>query len=445
MNLPAIVIAGRPNVGKSSLFNFLAQRRIAIVEPTAGVTRDRISTVINYEGNSFELIDTGGMGIEDSDKLTAEVEHQIQIALERADLILFIVDVLQGVVPADKEILDGMRRLDKPILLVANKADTYAHEQAAADTYELGLGEPVLLSAVQSRGYHELMAAIIERLPESEPRPEREVEPITFAIAGKRNAGKSTFINALVEEQRVIVSETPGTTRDAVDVHFQKGDASYIAIDTAGLRKRKQIQHAIEFFSFSRVEAAIRRAEIVLLFFDATTPVSQVDKKLAMMVIDSNKPCAIVVNKWDLAAGKTTDEYEKYFTKALPGLSFAPMVFTSAKTGLNVLGVLDIVRELHKQANIRVPTADLNECIRSAVERRKPRPKKNKLPKIYYATQVSVSPPTVVLFVNDPALFEDAYKRYLANFLREHLPFPEIPIRIFLRERARSESKYAKK
>jgi len=445
MNLPAIVIAGRPNVGKSSLFNFLAKRRIAIVEPTAGVTRDRISTVINYEGSSFELIDTGGMGIEDSDNLTAEVEHQIQIALERADLILFVVDVLQGVVPADKEILDRMRRLDKPILLVANKADTYAHEQASADTYALGLGEPVLVSAVQSRGYHELMAAIIERLPETAPRPEREVEPITFAIVGKRNAGKSTFINTLVEEERVIVSETPGTTRDAVDVLFQKGDAAYIAIDTAGLRKRKQIQHAIEFFSFSRVEAAIRRAEIVLLFFDAATPVSQVDKKLAMMVIDTNKPCAIVVSKWDLAAGKTTEEYEKYFTKAMPGLSFAPMVFTSAKSGLNVLGVLDIVRELHKQASIRVPTADLNECIRSAVERRKPRPKKNKLPKIYYATQVSVLPPTIVLFVNDPSLFEDAYKRYLANYLRERLPFSEIPIRIFLRERARSESKYAKK
>ncbi|NQT19181.1 MAG: ribosome biogenesis GTPase Der [Planctomycetes bacterium] len=445
MSIPAVVIAGRPNVGKSSLFNFMLGRRVAIVEPTAGVTRDRITAVTTYEDRSIEFVDTGGMGVEDIDLLTDEVEHQIQVALEKADLILFVTDVMQGVLPKDKEIADRLRRLDKPIILVANKADARHIEQGKSDFFALGLGEPILTSAVQSSGYHDVMDAIIEKLPEAGPAPQAEEEPVTFAIVGKRNVGKSTFINALVQEERVIVSEKPGTTRDAVDVYFEKGGKTYIAIDTAGLRRRSQMKHAIEFFSFTRAEAAIRRAMIVLFFFDATTGVSKVDKKLGMIVRDSAKACALVVNKWDLAVGKTPEEYERYFTEIMPGLSFAPMVFTSAKEGTNVGGVLDIVRELHKQSTVRVPTADLNEAIREAITRRKPSPKKNKLPKIYYATQVSVGPPTLVLFVNHPELFAASYKRYLANFLRKMLPFHEIPIRIIFRERRRSESKFARK
>jgi len=444
MSVPAVVIAGRPNVGKSSLFNFLAQRRIAIVEPTAGVTRDRISTFVDYDGRRIELVDTGGMGVEDADLLTDEIERQIQIALEKADLILLVTDITQGVLPQDAEIANRLRRLGKPILLVGNKADSPRQEQAWADLCELGLGEPMLTSAVQSSGYHDLMEAILESLPQAGPAPQAAEEPVTFAIVGKRNAGKSTFINALVQEERVIVSERPGTTRDAVDVHFEKDGKTYIAIDTAGLRRRAQMHHAVEFFSFTRAEAAIRRAEVVLMFFDATVELSKVDKKLAMMVRDSSKPCALVVNKWDLAVGKEPEEYEYYFSRVLPGLTFAPIVFMSAKEGTNVLGALDIVRELHKQASIRVPTADLNEAVREAIAHRKPRPRRNKLPKVYYATQVSVNPPTIVLFVNNPALFSAGYKRYLGNYLRNVLPFSEIPIRIIYRERERSPSKYDK-
>ncbi len=444
MSIPAVVIAGRPNVGKSSLFNFLSQRRIAIVEPTPGVTRDRISTTVNYEDRQFELIDTGGMGIEDMDQLTDEVERQIQIALEKADLILFVTDIMEGVLPQDKEIAVRLRTLDKPIVLVANKADARHIEEGYAAFYALGLGEPVLSSAAQSMGYHDLMQAIIAKLPEAGPAPEAEVEPVTFAIVGKRNAGKSTFINTLVQEERLIVSERAGTTRDAVDVYFEKEGKTYIAIDTAGLRRRGQMRHAIEFFSFTRAEAAIRRAEVVLLFFDATAEISKVDKKLGLMVRSSSKACALVINKWDLAVGREPHEYERYFSANLPGLTFAPLIFVSAKEGMNVMGVLDIVRELHRQATIRVSTSDLNEAIKEAVARRKPRPQHNKLPKIHHGTQVSNNPPTLVLFTNFPHLFGEPYKRYLANYFRKALPFHEIPIRIVFRERSRSESKLAR-
>ena len=373
------------------------------------------------------------------------IRDRIQVALEKADLIVFVTDIMEGVLPQDKEVADRLRRLGKPIILVANKADARHLEEGQADLFSLGLGKPILTSAVQSSGYHDVMDAVIEMLPAAGPAPEAEVEPVTFAIVGKRNAGKSTFINTLVEEERLIVSEKPGTTRDAVDVYFEKDGKTYIAIDTAGMRRRAQMSHAIEFFSFTRAEAAIRRAMIVLLFFDATTPVSKVDKKLGMLVRDSAKACALVVNKWDLAVGKTTAEYERYFGKIMPGLKFAPIVFTSATEDMNVLGVLDIVRKLHKQSTIRVPTADLNQAVQQAITHRKPSPKKNKLPRIYYATQVSVNPPTLLLFVNYPELFSASYKRYLANYFRKVLPFHEIPIRIVFRERKRSESKRARK
>ena len=444
MSKPAVVIAGRPNVGKSSVFNFLAGRRISIVEPTAGVTRDRVSTPIKYEGHQFELVDTGGMGIKDMDNLTAEVEHQIEIALQKADLILLVTDVQQGIVPQDHEISARLRRLNKPIILVANKADSQQIGAGEADFYSLGLGEPLLTSTTQSIGFYELMDAIVQNLPEPGPAAAAEAAPVTFAIVGKRNAGKSTFINALVEEERVIVSERPGTTRDAVDVYFEKDGRTYIAIDTAGLRKRGQVAHSIEFFSIARAESAIRRADVVLLFIDAVTPVSQVDKKLAMMVRDSMKACAIVVNKWDLAQDKSTSEYEHYFSKVLPGLDFAPIVFTSAKQGRNVSGVLETVRALYKQSTVRVPTAALNEVLMEALRRRSPRPVAGKLPKLYYGTQTNTAPPTVVLFVNNPKIFDSPYRRYLANYLRERLPFHEIPIRIHFRARARSESKAAR-
>ncbi|HUW35022.1 MAG TPA: ribosome biogenesis GTPase Der [Planctomycetota bacterium] len=446
MSLPAVVIAGRPNVGKSSLFNFLAQRRISIVEPTAGVTRDRVSTIITHDGHRFELIDTGGIGIEDMDQLTAEVERQIQIALEKADLIVFVTDVIQGIVPQDKEIAERLRRLNKPIILVANKADAIHLGPDAAEFYAFGFGEPILMSAIQSQGYHELLDGIVSKLPEPGPAAEAEAEPITFAIVGKRNAGKSTFINALVREERLIVSEKAGTTRDAVDVYFEHEGKTYIAIDTAGARKRAQIEHPIEFFSMSRAHAAIHRAQVVLMFFDATTEISQVDKKLGMMVTESMKPSVLVVNKWDLAREKTTVEaYEEYFTRSLPALDYAPLVFISAKEGEQATRMLMTIRELHMQATTRVSTADLNEVIAKAVQQKRPRTVGGKLPKVYYGTQTGIAPPTIVLFVNNPEIFSSTYRRFLAGFFRKHLPFHEIPVRILFRARMRSESKKARK
>ncbi|HUU70090.1 MAG TPA: ribosome biogenesis GTPase Der [Planctomycetota bacterium] len=446
MSLPAVVIAGRPNVGKSSLFNFIAQRRISIVEPTAGVTRDRVSTIITHDGHRFELIDTGGIGIEDMDQLTAEVERQIQIALEKADLIVFVTDVIQGIVPQDKEIAERLRRLNKPIILVANKADAVHLGPDAAEFYAFGFGEPILMSAIQSQGYHELLDGIVSKLPEPGPAAEAEAEPITFAIVGKRNAGKSTFINALVREERLIVSEKAGTTRDAVDVYFEHEGKTYIAIDTAGARKRAQIEHPIEFFSMSRAHAAIHRAQVVLMFFDATTEISQVDKKLGMMVTESMKPSVLVVNKWDLAREKTTVEaYEEYFTRSLPALDYAPLVFISAKEGEQATRMLGTIRELHMQATTRVSTADLNEVIAKAVQQKRPRPVGGKLPKVYYGTQAGIAPPTIVLFVNNPEIFSSTYRRFLAGFFRKHLPFHEIPVRILFRARMRSASKKARK
>jgi GTP-binding protein len=434
MSLPIVAIVGRPNVGKSSLLNRLARQRIAIVEPTAGVTRDRVSKLLEHEDRWFEIVDTGGMGLETDAELAADIDRQIATALAEASVVVFVCDVRDGPVPLDREVAERLRPVEAPVILAANKADTDRLETAAADFHQLGY-EPVLpISAKHGRGRRELLDAILARLPAEAAEESPADVAMRLAVVGKRNAGKSTFINALAGSERVIVSEVPGTTRDAVDIRFEKDGLTYVAIDTAGLRKRKSLSGDIEFYSMTRALRSIGRADVVLFLIDAAVPVSRVDKKLGAEIAANMKPVVLVVNKWDLATDEaTTGEYADYLTKVLPGLDYAPLAFTTATDAKNVLSVIDLARNLYKQARSRVPTAELNRVVEDAIRARRPPSPRARLPRVFFATQVAVEPPTIVLFVNDPDLFAQDYRRFIENRFREELPFPEVPIRLVFR------------
>ena len=436
MSLSLVAIVGRPNVGKSSLFNALAGRRIAIVDPTAGVTRDRVSTFVEHEGRYFELVDTGGMGIEDVDRLTAEIEEQIALAIGEAALVLAVVDIREGVQPIDKLVAEKLRRSGKPVILVANKADTPRVDVEAGALYSLGLGEPLAVSATHRRNRDALLARILAALPADSAAERPPEADMKIAIVGKRNAGKSTFINSLAGEPRVIVSEVPGTTRDSVDIRIEKDGLVYVVIDTAGVRKRQQVKGDIEFYSRVRAEEAIRRADVTLLMIDALLPVSMVDKHLGRYLVEARKPVALVVNKWDLAKTRAaTGEFADYLTRELVGLEYAPIAFISALESRNVEQTLDVARSLFKQSHTRVATAEINRAIEEAVQRYKPPAGRGgKLVRIYYGTQVGVDPPTIALFVNSPQNVSEGYARYLANRFRDRLPFAEVPMRLLFRQ-----------
>jgi len=434
MSIPTVAIVGRPNVGKSSLLNMLAGRRISIVEPTAGVTRDRIQATCEHEGTYFDLVDTGGYGLVDRDDLSALVERQIALAVEQAALILFVVDGREGVTPLDQSVADWLRGCERPVLLVANKVDADNAPTELGELARLGFGEPLPVSALHRRGLHDIMEWIARHLPATEAPPEPAMR---LAIVGRRNAGKSTFLNALAGQERVIVSEVPGTTRDAVDVRFELDGHTYVAIDTAGVRKKGKIADDIEYYGFHRAELSIRRADVVLLLIDATEEVGSVDKQLGGYIAEQHKPCILVVNKWDLAKGRaSSDDYGAYLLKTLPGLDYAPVAFTTAKTARNVQSVLHLAGALFKQARTRVSTGELNQVLKAAVEVNAPRPKHGTgQVKLLYATQVAVCPPTVVMFVNDPSRITPPYERFLLNRMREALPFAEVPIRLIYRGR----------
>lgn len=439
MIIPVVTIVGRPNVGKSSLLNCLAKRRISIVEPTSGVTRDRVSTEIQYKDYLFDLVDTGGMGVEDVDGLTGDIEAQIEIALTSADVVLFVVDVREGTTPLDVMVAEKLRRLGKEVILVANKVDTPKFEGYATDFNRLGFGKPLPVSASEGFGRSELLDRITALLPEpgKEPAPAETI--MKFAIVGKRNAGKSTLINTLAKEQRVIVSEVPGTTRDSIDVRFELEGKKFLAIDTAGVRKKRQVKDSIEFYSMARAERSIRRADVVLFLIDATLKISEVDKKLGDYIVSEQKPCIIVINKWDLVEGVGAEKYNDYIYKCLAGLSFAPICCISAMNNDHVVNMVRLATELYGQANTRVSTAALNQALEEALSLHRPTRKKSASPKIYYATQVSAGPPTFVLFVNDPKLFDSDYERYLANQIRQKLPFSEVPMKFHFRARTRTQ------
>ena len=448
--LPKVVIVGRPNVGKSSLLNALAGKRIAIVDPTAGVTRDRNGAVVELKGTdpaatprAVELIDTGGYGIEDVQNLTAEVEQQIAHAIAEADLILFVIDAQTGIVPLDQAVARLLRTggVRAPVVLVANKVDGENIEANAWEAMELGFGEPVMVSAINKRNRRELIDIIRDRIdfdalegggstPETGP---------LLAIVGKRNAGKSTLVNALAGQPRVIVSEQEGTTRDSVDVRIALGEHRFTAIDTAGVRHPKSLDGDIEYYSHHRSLRSVRRADVVIFMVDATVPTSTVDRKLAQEILRHFKPTVIVVNKWDLVGDDQTQEaYIEYLDKALQGLDFAPVVFASAALNDGVREIVAMAMNLHAQAGHRVSTSELNQIIEQIVAERTPSSPGGKLPKIYYATQLDVHPPTIGLFVNDPSMFEGNYERFLMNRFRETLPFAEVPIKLLIRARNRS-------
>lgn len=438
MTVPRVAIVGRPNVGKSSLFNWLAGRRVSIVDPTAGVTRDRISTLVSHNDRYFELIDTGGIGIEDSDNLTDEVERQIKMAIEQADVLIFVVDARAGIVSLDEDVNKRIRYVTKPIIAVANKCDTPEIDANVGDFYRLGRGKLLCVSAEQKRGWIDLLDAIIKALP-ADTGEIRPIDPqLKLAIVGRRNTGKSTFINSLAESDRMIVSEVAGTTRDSVDVRFEREGKAFIAIDTAGVRKKKSVSSNIEFYSMSRAERSIRRADVVLMFFDPRVRVSKVDKTLTEYILQEHKPTIFVVNKWDLMKETMpTERMANYLRQMFPMLDYVPIAFISAMGGKNVVRVLNLAQQLHKQAAQRVATGELNRVIKMALEEQAPPLRQNRRAKIFYGTQVDDRPPTIVLFTNGPSLFDNTYQRYLIKQFRDHLPFHDVPIRLYLRERAR--------
>jgi GTP-binding protein len=442
MAIPQVVIVGRPNVGKSSLLNWLAGKRISIVDDKAGVTRDRVTHLMEYCGRFFELVDTGGMGIVDDDNLTREVEEQIESALESADIILFVVDTRTGIISLDNEVARRLRYIDKPVITVANKTDDERLDPDADEFYKLG-GKLLRVSVLQNRNRVELLDMIHERLPNNlyyEVLPEQPT--LKIAIVGRRNTGKSTFVNTLAKAERMIVSEVPGTTRDSVDVRFELDGKTFIAIDTPGLRRAKSIRTDIDFYSTHRAQRSIRRADVVLLFFDCTQRLSKVDKQLCKYIADQYKPCIFVVNKWDLLYGQmTTDRWVDYLRESFSTMWHVPIAFITGQTGKNVKALLNHGQMLFKQSVQRVSTSQLNKLVRAAIEKHPPPLHGVLRPKIYFATQVSAQPPTIVMICNEPRAIIPSYRRYLLSVLRDNLDFGEVPIKMYLHKRRSEDSR----
>jgi GTPase len=435
--LPIVTIVGRQNVGKSSLLNALAGRRLSIVDPTPGVTRDRVSAIITHRGTAFELVDTGGIGLKPGDLFYAEVERQIEKAIAEAEIVIFLVDVQAGCTRLDQEVASRFR--DKTVVLIANKVDHFGLEKGLTEFFELGFGEAFGVAAGHMRNIAELKDRLAGMIPPA-PIPTRGLR---IAVVGKRNVGKSTFVNALAGEERVIVSEMPGTTRDAVDVQVEKDGRRHIIVDTAGLRRKQKVEDSVELFSAARTEDAIRRADVVVFMLDTMEKVTEIDKRIARFIEDAKKPVVVTMNKYDLVPAKhSPDEFVTYIGKTLPVLKYAPLSMISAKTGQRIWEVIEICDELHAQSGVRVSTPEMNRALEAAVLARSPSGRGPHAARVYYVTQRGVHPPRFIVFVNDPRAFSGDYIRFLENKLREFLPFHEVPITLeFARKNRPNETR----
>ncbi len=442
MSKPIVAIVGRPNVGKSTLFNRLIGERLAIVSETAGTTRDRLYGDAEFAGREFIVIDTGGLAVNERDDLPgtpaamfAGVRAQAQLAIDEADEIVFVVDVTHGPSPDDYEIADILRRTAKPVFLVVNKADNLKREDEAVEFYQLGVGDPLSISALHGVGIGELLEEMVAHLP-----PQEQVEPSQIphlAIVGRPNVGKSSLLNAILGEERALVSEIAGTTRDAVDTEISWNGEPLVLIDTAGLRRRGHIEPGIEKYSTLRALRAIERADVALLVLDAVDGVMAQDQHVAHYILEEGKGVVVVVNKWDLVEKDehTMEQYTQRLRSALDFIAYAPLVFVSAKTHQRVRRVIEKALEVRAAWQMRVTTGELNALVREATTRHAPPPHGQRVLKILYATQTGVAPPTFVFFVNDKRLVHFTYERFLENQLRERWGFEGAPLRIVFRNR----------
>ncbi len=434
---PIVAVVGRPNVGKSTLFNVLAGENISIVKDTPGITRDRIYADIDWLDMSFTVIDTGGIEPESKDIILSQMREQAQIAIDTADVIIFLVDVKQGVTDADLKVADMLRRSKKPIVLTVNKVDNY--KKNVADVYEfynLGIGEPHAISAVNKQGIGDLLDEVTSHF-DKEAAMEEEDERIKVAIVGKPNVGKSSIVNKLIGENRVIVSDIAGTTRDAIDTEITHNGREYVLIDTAGLRRKNKVKEELERYMIIRTVAAVERAEVVVLVIDAKEGVTEQDAKIAGIAHDRGKAIIIAVNKWDAIEknNKTTKEFTQRIRQVLSFLPYAEILFISAVTGQRLLKLYDMIDAVSENHAMRVATGVLNEVVADAVALQEPPSDKGKKLRIYYITQVSVKPPTFVLFVNNKELMHFSYLRYIENQIRETFGFMGTPLKFIVRER----------
>ncbi|MEG6616243.1 ribosome biogenesis GTPase Der [Peptococcaceae bacterium 1198_IL3148] len=437
MAKPIVAIVGRPNVGKSTLFNRIVRSRVAIVEDQPGVTRDRLYFDAEWQGNEFTLIDTGGIEFKDTDQFTLHVRRQAEIAIEQADVILFVVDARAGLHPTDYEVASMLRRIKQPVLVVANKVENFdASKIPYYDFYELGLGEPIPVSAAEGMNTGDLLDKVVELLPQIE---EEEYPPDTIkvAIIGRPNVGKSTLFNSLIGEERVIVSNVPGTTRDAIDTYLERDNKHYVLIDTAGLRRKGKIEEATERYSVIRSLRAVERSDVVLMLIDATEGVTEQDKRIVGYAEEKGRAIVLVVNKWDLIEkdGKTMNRFNEDIREELGFIQYAPIVYISALTKRRVNRILELVDYVAEQHTLRISTSNVNKLVREAMLHNQPPSDKGRRLKILYAMQNSVQPPTFILFVNDPELMHFSYLRYIENYFRNAYGFEGTPLRFILRKR----------
>ena len=437
---PIVAIIGKPNVGKSTFFNYIIGQRISIVEDTPGVTRDRVYGEANWRGRNFTLIDTGGIEPESDDEILVQMRNQANIAIDIADVIIFMTDIKQGVTASDEDIAIMLKKSKKPVVLVCNKSDSFGKvEDEIYEFYNLGLGDPYAISAANAKGIGDVLDAIYEEFPEDN---EGEVigTEIKVAVIGKPNVGKSSLINKILGENRVIVSNIAGTTRDAIDSEFENEYGKYVFIDTAGIRRKSKVNENIERYSVMRSKLAIERADVCLLLIDATEGVSDQDTKIAGEAHESGKGVIIVINKWDALEkdNGTLERYKKEVYEKLAYLSYAPIIFISAKTGQRINKLFEMINMVASQNAIRIPTATLNQIINEAVAVRQPPTDRGRRLKILYATQASTKPPTFVIFVNVKKLFHFSYQRYLMNQIRNEFGLIGTPIRFIVREKGKT-------